>query len=219
MKRALSPPPPSKRRLPPTRDEILVRADELIRRRGFNAFSYADIAGVLEIRNAAVHYHFPTKSELGLAVIEREMESLRSYRQRCGTSRGDEQLKYLVTAFYRNSQLNYICLMGSLLPDFATFDGAMQDKIREMCDAILDWMTDSLERAREEGMLQFSGAAGDRAALVVSTLLSSLLLVRVLGQPVFPRMVDRLLVDLGAHWRVSDLPEVEWPFPESLSFT
>ena len=186
---------------------------------GFNAFSYADIARVLEIRNAAVHYHFSTKSELGQAVIEREMVRLREYRRRSGASGGDEQLKYLVSVFYRNSQMDYICLMGSLLPDFATFDGAMQEKIREMCIEILDWMTDSLGRARTAGRLRFEGTAADRAALVVSTLLSSLLLVRALGKPVFQQLLDRALDDLGAGWRVADLPEVEWTLPESSSFT
>jgi TetR/AcrR family transcriptional repressor of nem operon len=211
--------PPSKRDLPPTRNDILYLADQLIRRKGFNAFSYADIAGIMEIRNAAIHYHFPTKSDLGQAVVEREMERLRQYRRRTEGGPGGEQLKGLVSAFYRNSQLNYICLMGSLLPDFATFAPGMQEKIREMCLVVLDWMTDSLEKARGEGKLRFEGAAADRAALVVSTLLSSLLLVRALGEPVFPQMVDRVLEDLGAYWRVGDLPEVEWPAPESPSFT
>jgi AcrR family transcriptional regulator len=212
-------PPHSKRELPPTRDDILYLADDLIRRKGFNAFSYADIAGIMDIRNAAVHYHFPAKSDLGQAVVDREIERLRQYRRRTGDSPGDEQLKDLVSVFYRNSQLNNICLMGSLLPDFATFAARMQETIREMCGVVLDWMTDSLERARGEGKLRFEGAAADRAALVVSTLLSSLLLARALGQPVFPQMVDRLLQDLGAEWRVGDLPEVEWPAPESPSFT
>jgi AcrR family transcriptional regulator len=191
----------------------------MIRRKGFNAFSYADIAGIMEIRNAAIHYHFPTKSDLGQAVVDRELEYLRQHRRRSEGGPGDEQLKWLVSAFYRNSQLNYICLMGSLLPDFATFAAGMQEKIREMCGILLDWVTDSLERARGKGRLRFEGPAADRATLVVSTLLSSLLLVRAMGETVFPPMVDRLLQDLGADWRVGDLPEVEWPAPVSPSFT
>lgn len=217
MKRKI--PPRSKRARPPTREDILYLADELIRRKGFNAFSYADIAVIMEIRNAAVHYHFPAKSDLGQAVIEKELERLRQYRSRAEGSPGAEQLKWLVSAFYRNSQLNYICLMGSLLPDFATFAAGMQEKITEMCSVILEWVKGSLERAKGEGSLRFEGAATDRAALVVSTLLSSLLLVRALGENVFLPMVDRLLEDLGADWRVSDLPEVEWPAPVSPSFT
>jgi len=38
-----------------TREHIIDLADSLIRKRGFNAFSYSDIATILDIRNAAVH--------------------------------------------------------------------------------------------------------------------------------------------------------------------
>lgn len=203
----------------PTRADILVRADELIRRRGFNAFSYTDIAEALDIRNAAVHYHFPTKSELGQAVIDRELEQLAAYRRNCGTTPGEEQLKHLVTAFYRNSRMNYICLMGSLLPDFATFDGEMQGKVTALCDAILAWLADSLESGRAAGRLRFEGQARERAALVASALMSSLLLSRVSGQAVFEQMMDRLLGDLGADWRTCDLLNVEKESPSSYSFT
>lgn len=219
MKRELPPAPPGKGALP-TRNDILERADGLIRRKGFNAFSYADIAGLLEIRNSAIHYHFPTKSGLGQAVIDRELERLREYRSRFAATPGDEELKDLVAVFYRNSRMGYICLMGSLLPDFETFDGGMQDKVTEMCEAILGWVSDSLEKARKKGRIRFDGSAEDRATLFISTLLSSLLLSRVQGQAVFRRMVDRLLEDLGAGWRTGDLPQVDLTATEeSYSFT
>jgi len=202
-----------------TRQEIIRLADGLIRQQGFNAFSYADIAGTMEIRNAAIHYYFPTKSELGKAVIESELERIRHYQWRTSGNSGEEQVRFLVTVFYRNSQLNNICLMGSLLPDFATFEPDLQNAVNRMCDTILEWMMASLDKARKEGKVRFEGEPADRAALVVSTLLAALLLVRARGQSIFFHMVDRLLADLGVDWRVGDLPEVEWPFPESPSFT
>src|SRR5271154_5436261 len=54
-----------------TATEILDVAERLVQIRGFNAFSYADVAGELGLTNAALHYHFPTKSELGEALIAR----------------------------------------------------------------------------------------------------------------------------------------------------
>ena len=48
-----------------TRGAILDAAEELLQRRGYNAFSYHHIAVQLGIRNAAIHYHFPAKEDLG----------------------------------------------------------------------------------------------------------------------------------------------------------
>ena len=53
-----------------TRDRILAIADRHLMRRGYHAFSFADIAQELGIKPAAVHYHFPTKPELVIAVIQ-----------------------------------------------------------------------------------------------------------------------------------------------------
>jgi hypothetical protein len=53
--------------------------------------------------------------------------------------------------------------------------------------------------------MQFDGTAEDRSLLVVSGLLSSLLLSRVLGKDIFARMADQLLRDLSADWRIADL--------------
>ena len=57
-----------------TRTEILDAAERLVQQRGFNAFSYADIARELGVTKASLHYHFAGKAELGRALIERYTE-------------------------------------------------------------------------------------------------------------------------------------------------
>jgi AcrR family transcriptional regulator len=57
-----------------TREEILNCAEELLQCRGFNGFSYQHIAVQLGIRNAAIHYHFPVKDDLGVALVQRYRE-------------------------------------------------------------------------------------------------------------------------------------------------
>src|SRR4051795_11035403 len=54
-----------------TAQRILDVAERLVQTRGFNGFSYADIASALEVTKASLHYHFPTKAELGRRLIER----------------------------------------------------------------------------------------------------------------------------------------------------
>jgi len=60
-----------------TREEILQTAEALWQRRGYNGFSYHHIAVQLGIRNAAIHYHFPSKESLGVALIQRYRERFR----------------------------------------------------------------------------------------------------------------------------------------------
>ena len=53
------------------RDEILDVAEAMIRKAGFNAFSTRDVAGAVGIKASSVHYYFPTKVDIGVAVTER----------------------------------------------------------------------------------------------------------------------------------------------------
>jgi TetR/AcrR family transcriptional repressor of nem operon len=53
------------------REEILDVAEAMIRSAGFNAFSTRDVASAVGIKAASVHYHFPTKADIGVAVTER----------------------------------------------------------------------------------------------------------------------------------------------------
>ena len=194
-----------------TRLEIIVHADTMIRNKGFNAFSYSDISTIMDIRNAAIHYYFPTKSSLGRAVMQEEMLRLTSFRRRHALAAigGEDQLKHLVAAFYYNARAHAICLMGALTPEFATFDEEMQETVRRLCTAIQEWVADCLDEARTAGKLRFEGTAADRAALVISALLASLLLSRIEGTELFERMLDRMLEDLGANWRVGQLERPE----------
>src|ERR1700722_7592562 len=54
-----------------TASAILDIAERLVQCRGFNGFSYADIAAELGITKASLHYHFPGKAELGDSPITR----------------------------------------------------------------------------------------------------------------------------------------------------
>ena len=54
-----------------TAERILDVAERLVQSRGYNGFSYADVAAELGITKASLHYHFAGKAELGEALIAR----------------------------------------------------------------------------------------------------------------------------------------------------
>jgi hypothetical protein len=74
----------------------------------------------------------------------------------------------------------------------------MQLMVQRMSNVVLEWAADCLEKGRSQGRLHFVGTAADRALLLLSALMSSLLLARVLGREVFDRTVNLLLADMQA---------------------
>lgn len=53
------------------RDEIIETAESMIRTAGYNGFSTREVATSVGIKAASVHYHFPSKADLAVAVTER----------------------------------------------------------------------------------------------------------------------------------------------------
>ena len=51
-----------------TREKIIALAQEAIASRGYSAFSFRELAIELGIKSASIHYHFPTKTHLGVEV-------------------------------------------------------------------------------------------------------------------------------------------------------
>ncbi len=56
---------------PATSDRILDSAQRLVQQRGYHAFSYADIAALVGIRKASIHYYYPSKADLAEALLAR----------------------------------------------------------------------------------------------------------------------------------------------------
>ena len=48
---------------------IINVAEEMIRQGGYNNFSFRNIAKAIGIKSSSVHYHFPTKEDLCVAVV------------------------------------------------------------------------------------------------------------------------------------------------------
>ena len=61
----------------PMREQILSAAEERVRNVGYNAVSFRDLASDVGVKSSSVHYHFPQKEDLGLALLERYQENFK----------------------------------------------------------------------------------------------------------------------------------------------
>src|SRR5208282_2895223 len=106
---------------------ILNVAERLAQTRGYNGFSYADIAAELGVTKASLHYHFPSKAELGRALIERYHvlfgAALEAIDQ--GTKEPHKKLKQYVALYDSVLSNERMCLCGMLAAEYATLPAPM----------------------------------------------------------------------------------------------
>ncbi|CAN5478454.1 TetR/AcrR family transcriptional regulator [soil metagenome] len=180
-----------------TRDLILQLGQELFRTKGFNAFSYYDLAEALKVRPAAIHYHFPTKDDLARAIIEQERETFQAFTEK--TDRLTDyrlRMRRFIQSFAGHAEAHQLCLVGASGADFASFGRAVHEQIRRMATEIITWLERTLQEGRAAGTFVFQGSAHTRALLVVTNMAASLHLARILGTQEFKRLSQQLLTDL-----------------------
>ena len=166
-----------------TRTEILDAAERLVQTRGFNAFSYADIASELDLTTASLHYHFSGKAELGRALIERYTERFGEALAAIDAAGGEAPGKLAAYADIYASVLRdrRMCLCGMLAADYDTLSDPMRAAVVEFFDRNEAWLVAVLEQGEREGSLRLGGSAPEAAQALVSGLEGALLIARPYG--------------------------------------
>lgn len=179
-----------------TKDKIVDLGENLIKSKGYNAFSFKDISGPLEIKNAAVHYHFPSKEDLGKSIVKGATEDLLSFSEKVKDLNEKEQFIQFTQTFIKNNKKKSVCIMGALSPDYSTLPKGLQASIKEFSETTLTWLSRLLEKGRENGTLNFFGEPQIKAKMLITNLMSSLLLAKVLGQEVFDEIYNQILKEI-----------------------
>jgi len=98
-----------------TREKIMSAARATVQARGYNALSFRDLAEEVGIKSASVHYHFPTKGDLGAALAKRYTEDGATYLSSLDTARKDARsCMKQYTDIFRAALVNdnRMCLWG-----------------------------------------------------------------------------------------------------------
>jgi TetR/AcrR family transcriptional repressor of nem operon len=180
---------------------ILDSAERLVQSRGFNGFSYADIAAELKITKASLHYHFPGKAELGEALIERYAARFAEALEEIDAGGGDAPAKLDAYAGIYAGVLRdrRMCLCGMLAADYDTLPQPMRDAVIRFFDDNEVWLTSVLEQGLEEGTTRLSGSPSQEAQALVSGLEGALLIARPYGDVGrFQAAATRLLTSLAS---------------------
>lgn len=167
--------------------------------RGFNNFSYADIARELEITTASLHYHFPGKAELGHALIARYTERFIAALGRIDRDHSDAQTKLEAYAGLYSDVLQgqRMCLCGILAAEYQTLPEAMRQAVTHFFDENQKWLVAVLTKGQADRTLCITDPVDELAHSIISTLEGAMLVARPYGDPaIFNSTARHLLASL-----------------------
>ena len=180
---------------------ILDIAERLAQTKGYNGFSYADIAAELGVTKASLHYHFPSKAELGRALIERYEAVFGAALEAIDqlAAKPPEKLRRYVGLYDAVMRNDRMCLCGMLAAEYATLPAPMQAELKRFFDMNERWLTKVLLPGRQSGLLFFKESASERARVILAALEGAMLVARSYGDPRrFQAAAEHVLEDLGA---------------------
>lgn len=187
-------------RMTDTREQIMDRAAQLLMSRGFNGFSYSDISSHLGVKNAAVHYHFPCKADLAIALVDEYRQMLHSSTAEF-MAYGGSALAQLEGFFaLTNKQCHTgrsICPFGAFSIDYADLPQEVRDATSSFMKETIAWLTRVLEVGREQKEFSFSGNCGPKATLILAGLQGARQMARINGIDLLDDVVQQVREDLN----------------------
>lgn len=146
-----------------TSEKLLDAAEYRMRRGGYNSVSYRDLANDLDIKSSSVHYHFPQKEKLAVALIERySTRMFEQLQKKAAKAKNPTEKLKAFGATYESAlkKDGAVCLCGLLGSEMAGLPETVQDAVQVFFNANIDWveqvLPDSIsktERRKKAGSL------------------------------------------------------------------
>jgi TetR/AcrR family transcriptional regulator, transcriptional repressor for nem operon len=179
-----------------TRETIIQLANSFIRDKGYNAFSFHHLSKEIGIKTASIHYHFPTKSDLAIAILEDEGYKLRGLRERLKDKDPLQKLNGFFSIYDKIESENKVCLVGSLATDLHTVEESVQQALKYFASQVLEWVTEILSEGKNKGIFTYEESPGTRALMVATNMLAIVQLCRLTSHHDFKTVKDTIIKDL-----------------------
>lgn len=168
-----------------TYNRILDSAQSLMVTRGYNAFSYADIAAEVGVGKATIHHHFPGKADLAVAVLAR-------YRQAATDGMGamaaevtaaDRRLSAYVGFWEQCIRDNKapFCIAALLAAELPSLPPEVAEQVKAHFDELIERLAGFIAEGQKSGALKNPDDAETSARVLVASVHGAMLAARVAG--------------------------------------
>ncbi|WP_046866367.1 TetR/AcrR family transcriptional regulator [Microvirga massiliensis] len=166
-----------------TRAELILQAELLVRRQGYSGFSYAHLAEVVGIRKASIHHHFPTKTDLALALVAaydaRYDEALAAIL--ADSDDGVARVEAYATLYLEGIEKGLGCLCAVLAIEMDILSPQLRAEVERFFAKHVAWLETVLADGIANGTIRASVDPASFARMVISTLEGALMVERLLG--------------------------------------
>ena len=127
-----------------TQLKILKEAERCLQLKGYNGFSYKDLSKAVGIKTSSIHYYYPTKVDLVVAVIEFYMDGFSDKLAKISDAKksiADKLIDFIHVIFAKTFLDDCkMCLGGILAAEVCDLDPKIQDKLKHFFAKLESWI-------------------------------------------------------------------------------
>ena len=163
---------------------ILNSARGLMMDRGYNGFSFRDVATEVGIKSASIHYHYATKADLAEATTKAYREAFSDATDRLAGPNATSLLRAYGALFVTTLQdQGGLCLGGVLAADAATLPDQVRAEVVAFFDQQHEWVAGVLRDGQASGEIRRDLDTDAFAKMFVSSLEGAMMVSRAIEQP------------------------------------
>jgi TetR/AcrR family transcriptional repressor of nem operon len=170
-----------------TNEQIIDEARRLIMTRGYNGFSYADIAEAVGIRKASIHHHFATKGDLARAVVDHSRAIIHAQVGLLAEIEPDasEQLRGYAGYWERCISDNSapFCVAAMLAAELPSLPVDLSVAVRGHFAELTAWLERLLVLGARQGSIVLVRSPAEEADAFMSAIYGAMLSARAFGEP------------------------------------
>jgi TetR/AcrR family transcriptional repressor of nem operon len=133
---------------------LLDAAQHLVQTRGHNGYSYRDLAEQVGIRTASIHYHFPTKTDLAVAVVRRYRQAVVDAMANIAVQKTllADRLNALCGLFAETLKCeSRVCISCALAGEYLSLPPEVQVELKQLIQESEQWIARFLTEGHSRG--------------------------------------------------------------------
>ncbi|HVJ61774.1 MAG TPA: TetR/AcrR family transcriptional regulator [Tahibacter sp.] len=179
--------------------EIIQRTNELLASGGYNGFSYADIAVLVDVRKASIHHHFPTKADLVKATVVLHREATRRGLAALNDAKADPLERLVAYCHYWAECIAAsnppICICAMLAAELPSVPADVAAEVKGHFADLHAWIAANLAQGQSQGSLRLADSPSTDASVFMAAIHGAMLTARAAGDASLFRSVATMATD------------------------
>ena len=164
-----------------TAEKIIDVAQELVQLRGYHAFSYRDVSDRIGIKTASIHYYYPSKPDLALAMLQRvrsQFESALVEIDQAGLSTVEKLESFTGIFVETYGTEGALCPFCMIAMSQETVPDAVQQEVRRFWLSAEVWLNALLTEGSKTGEFVLYASSSEISRMMVASLEGTMIVAK-----------------------------------------